>query len=125
MKKVFWLGVLALFLFGLYSIAKAGHAYVTISNLMDEVVPRHIGAVGVPDQLAATERNERIKGAVAQSVTEAGIPIERSAVSFSEERGTLFVRVEHQYPVVTWQGETKAAIPVAVTSKYLLPPPRN
>ena len=80
MKKLFWLAVLALFLFGLYSVAKAGHAYVTISNLMDEVVPRHIGAVGVADQQAANERNERIKGAVVLSVTDAGIPIDKSGI---------------------------------------------
>ena len=125
MKKVFWLGVLVLFLYGLFSLGKAGHTYITISNLMDEVIPRHIGTVGVADQQAANERNERIKGAVAQSVTEAGIPIDRSAISFSEDKGILFVNVQHQYPVISWQGETKAAIPVSVTSKYLLPPPRN
>ena len=125
MKKVFWIGVLVLFLYGLFSLGKAGHTYITISNLMDEVVPRHIGTQGVADQQGANERNERIKGAVVLSVTEAGIPIDKSGISFSEDKGTLFVRVEYQYPVVTWQGETKAAIPVAVTSKFLLPVLRN
>ena len=125
MKKIVVALVIAGILYSLYSAGKAGHSYITISNLMDEVVPRQIGTAGVSDQYQAQERNDRIKGAVAQSVTDAGIPIDKSNVSISEEQGRLAVRVQLEHPFVTFQGETKAAIPVAVTSTYLLPPPRN
>jgi hypothetical protein len=125
MKKVFGFAVLGLVIYGMYVLAMAGHSYITVSNILDEVVPRQIGTQGVADQQGANERNERVRGAVAQAVTAANIPIDKSAVTFTEEKGKLAVRVECPYPVVSWQGETKVAVPVAVTTNFLLPPPRN
>ena len=51
--------------------------------------------------------------------------MEKAGVTFSESQGKLFVNIQHRHPVVTWEGEMKLAIPVSVTSSYLLPPPRN
>jgi hypothetical protein len=125
MKKLFGMGMIILIIYGFYSMGKAGHSYIIIGDLLDEIVPRQIGMQGVADQQGAQERNERIRAVVVASVTEAGFPIDKSDVSFSEDQGKLSVRVQRQHPVVTYQGETKVAIPVAVTSNFLLPVPRN
>jgi hypothetical protein len=124
MKKLFVLLVIVGILYGLYSAGMAGHSYVTISGVMDEAVPRQIGDKGVSDQFAAKERDDRIRKAVAENVTAAGITIGPENIAISEEGGKLFVQVSHQYPVIVFQGETKAAIPVSVTSSFQLPPPR-
>lgn len=124
MKKVVVVLVLAAIVYGVYSLGMAGYSYVTISNLLDEVVPRQIGTSGVADSYAAQERNERIRSAVARSVTDAGLPLDASAVAITEEGGRLAVRVSYRYPVVRLQGETKAAIPVSVSSAFPLPAPR-
>jgi hypothetical protein len=125
MRKIFGLLVIALIVYGVYSAGMAGYAYVTISNLMDEVVPRHIPATpSSGDRFATQERDDRIRAAVAQAVTAAGLAIEPAAVDVAEEAGRLAVRVSYQHPVVTFQGETKAAIPVSVTSKFPLGMPR-
>ena len=124
MKKIVGLLVFVAIFYGVYSAGMAGYAYVTISNLLDEVVPRHIPATPPPDQYAAQERNERIRAAVAQAVTAAGLAIEPTAVDVGEEAGRLAVRVSYQHPVVTFQGETKAAIPVSVRSNYPMGVPR-
>ena len=125
MKKVVIVLFIVGILYSLYSAGMAGHSYVTISGLMDEVVPRQIGDRGVSDSYAAKERDERVRAAVAKTVTDAGIPIGTENVAVSEEDGKLFVRVSHQYPFISFQGETKAAIPVSVTGSYLLPAPRQ
>lgn len=122
MKKIVIVLVVAGVLFGLYSAMMAGYSYITISNLLDEVVPRQIGPRGVADSYQAQERDQRIRAAVVQTVTEAGLPIEQSAVEVGEDGGRLAVRVHYPYPVVKLQGETKAAIPVSVTSTFPLPP---
>lgn len=122
MKKLFIVLVVVGIVFGVYSAMMAGYSYVTISNLLDEVVPRQIGTRGVADSHQAQERDERIRAAVARSVTDAGLPIEPSAVEVGEDGGRLAVRVSYPYPVVTLKGETKAAIPVSVTSTFPLPP---
>jgi hypothetical protein len=123
MKKVFVTLVIVGILYSVYSMGMAGHSYITIGNLLDDAVPRHIGTRGVADRQGATERNERIRAAVVQTITDNGFPIDKSDVTFSEEQGKLFVRVQRRHPVITWQGETKFAIPVAATSSFLLPPP--
>lgn len=123
MKKLFVTGVILLILYTLYSMGMAGHSYITMGNLIDEVVPRHIGARGAADQQAAQERNERIRNVVVQTITDNGLPIDKSDVTLTEEQGKLFVRVQRRHPVITWQGETKFAIPVAATSSFLLPAP--
>ena len=124
MRKIITVLVIVGILYGVYSAGMAGHSYVTISGVIDEVVPRQIGDKGVPDSWAAKERDDRIRAAVVKSVTDAGIPIGADDVAISEDAGKLSVRVSHGYPVVTFQGETKAAIPVSVTGSYLLPAPR-
>ena len=123
MKKLVGLLVFAAIFYGVYSAGMAGYAYVTISNLLDEVVPRHIPATPTTgDRFATEERDNRIRSAVAQAVNSAGIAIDPAAVDVAEEGGRLAVRVSYQYPVVTYQGETKAAIPVSVTSRYPVGP---
>ncbi len=125
MKKIVVTLVIVGILFGLYSGGMAGYAYVTISNLLDDVVPRQIGTRGVADSYAAQERNERVRAAVAKSVTDAGIIIDPSAVTAAVEGSKLAVSVKYQYPVISFQGETKVAIPVTVTSLFPVPPPSN
>lgn len=125
MKKVLVTLVIVAIVYGFYSAGMAGHSYIAIGNLLDEIVPRQIGTLGVADEQGAHARNERIRAVVVQTLTEAGFPIDTSDVSFSEEQGKLSVRVQRRYPVITFQGETKVAIPVAVTSNYLLPVLRN
>ena len=124
MRKIITVLVIVGILYGVYSAGMAGHSYVTISGVIDEVVPRQIGDKGVPDSWAAKERDDRIRAAVVKTVTDAGILIGADDVAISEDAGKLSVRVSHGYPVVTFQGETKAAIPVSVTGSYLLPAPR-
>lgn len=124
MKKIVVILVFVLIFYGVYSAGMAGYAYVTISNLVDETVPRFIPATPPPDQYAAQERDDRIRAAVAQAVTAAGMAIEPTAVDVAEQAGRLAVRVSYQYPVVTYQGETKAAIPVSVTSNFPMGAPR-
>ena len=124
MKKIVVTLVIVGVLFGLYSAGMAGYSYVTISNLLDEVVPRQIGNVPL-DKFASQERNERIRGAVAKTVTDAGIPLDKETVTLSEEGSRLFVQVRTEYPVIRYGGETKVAIPVSVTSSFPLPPPRG
>jgi hypothetical protein len=125
MKKIIVPLVIVGILFSLYSFGMAGYSYVTISNLLDDVVPRQIGTRGVSDSFAAQERNERVRAAVVKSVTDAGIVIDQSAVTTAEEGSKLAVRVSYQYPVIKYQGETKVAIPVTVTSLFPVPPPQN
>lgn len=122
MKKLVILLVVVGVIFAVYSAMMAGYSYVTISNLLDEVVPRQIGPRGVSDNDQAQERDQRIRAAIVQTVTAAGLPIEPSAVEVGEDGGRLAVRVSYPYPVVTLKGETKAAIPVSVTSTFPLPP---
>jgi hypothetical protein len=125
MKKVVVISLVALIFYAVYSAGMAGYAYVTISNLVDETVPRHIPATASPDDRFATqERDDRIRSAVAQAVTAAGLSIDTGAVDVAEQAGRLAVRVSYQYPVVTFQGETKAAIPVSVTSNFPMGAPR-
>ena len=124
MKKIITVLVIVGILYGVYSAGMAGHSYVTISGVIDEVVPRQIGDKGVPESWAAKERDDRIRAAVVKSVSDAGIPIDAGDVAISEDAGKLSVRVSHGYPVITFQGETKAAIPVSVTGSYVLPAPR-
>ncbi|MBI1735092.1 MAG: hypothetical protein HYR51_07965 [Candidatus Rokubacteria bacterium] len=119
MKKIVVILVFVLIFYAVYSAGMAGYAYVTISNLVDETVPRFIPATPTSgDQFATQERDDRIRSAVAQVVTAAGMAIEPTAVDVAEEGGRLAVRVSYRYPVVTFQGETKAAIPVSVTSNF-------
>lgn len=119
MKKVVGILIVVLIFYVVYSAGMAGHAYVTISNLVDETVPRHLPATPTAgDRFATQERDDRIRAAVAQAVTSAGIVIDPASVDVAEESGRLAVRVSYQYPVVTFQGETKAAIPVSVTSNF-------
>jgi hypothetical protein len=125
MKKIVITLVVVAILFCVYSAMMAGYTYVTISNVMDEVVPRQIGTQGVADAYGAQERNQRVQKAVVQSVTDAGVPIEATAVEVGEDGGRLAVRVSYPYPVIRLQGETKAAIPVSVTSTFPLPPKRE
>ena len=124
MRKIVTLLVIVGILYGVYSAGMAGHSYVTISGVIDEVVPRQIGDKGVSDSWAVKERDDRIRAALVKSVTDAGIPIGAEDVAISEDAGKLSVRVSHDYPVITFQGATKAAIPVSVTGSYLLPAPR-
>ena len=125
MKKLVGFLVAALIFYAVYSFGMAGYAYVTLSNLLDETVPRHIPATPVAgDRFAVQDRDDRIRSAVAGAATAAGIAIEPAAVAVAEEAGRLAVRVHYEYPVVTFQGETKAAIPVSVTSNFPVEPPR-
>ena len=125
MKKIVGILIFALIFYGVYSAGMAGYAYVTISNLLDETVPRFIPATPTSgDRFAPQERDDRIRAAVVQAVTGAGIAIEPTAVDVAENAGRLAVRVSYDYPVVTFKGETKAAIPVSVTSNFPLGAPR-
>jgi hypothetical protein len=124
MKKLIAVLAVVGILWALYTAGMAGYAYITISNLVDEVVPRQIGTVAV-DRYDAQERNERIKSAVAKTLTHAGLAVEPAAIAVDEDGSRLAVRVAYDHPVITYQGETKVAIPVTVTSSYPVPPRRN
>jgi hypothetical protein len=119
MKGLFIVLVVAGILYGIYSGAMVAWSYFELSSAMEEAVPRELRQA--EDSWARGARADRIRAAVVKAAGQSGIAVDPRSVQVTEQDGSVSVQVRHPYPVVTYAGETKAAIPVTATRSFPLP----
>lgn len=96
--------------------------YMKVVNLVTETVERELPKVsGAGWQ--PIDRDSRIQESIVESGSQAGIPIEASAVSVTEESNVVAVRVQSPYTVVRYQDKV-LSVPVSATRSFPLPAER-
>jgi hypothetical protein len=109
--------VIVAILWALYSGAMAAKAYFELSNVVQEAVPRELGATADRATFGRSERLRRIREAIVRGAAESGIVVEPSRVSVTEENGALWVRVSSTYEALR-VGERVVDIPISTSHSF-------
>ena len=119
MKGFFTLVMIFAIVYSIYSGFMAVWSYFELTTLVEEVVPREIPKISERGWRSA-DRSGRIRAAIVQGATEAGVALDPDAVMVSEEDGALWVRINAGYPMIRYHGEVWLSIPISTAHSFPL-----